>query len=477
MNMLTSASLCLFFCAFGWATEVRLGFGSCLHQDLLGYSRPLFENLANEAELDDFVWLGDTIYGDKRVFLNWFELNTLEEMSRRYNLVLGDPSYQKVLSNTRRKRPVGVYDDHDYCINSGDSSCPQKKGTQQLFLDFLGEPKGTALRNQEGVYTSYSYADGELVLLLLDIRYFAEPGSLLGEEQWNFLETSIESIKDTAQVIVLANGIQVLASPGIHSETWMEFKADRQRLLEVIKRYSGIQFVILSGDVHYAEILCADLGESSVVDVTSSGLSHAWGEKESVTPSQHTIDNQGKPDGISNIRTWITTIMNGLIRFIFNNVPSRYSLPSSKPKEAPLDFPRDSLDILVSLFEAFGTQLSRGLHSLFGTADVRHHGLMGTSTFFGQNYGLLEYNTESKILTVRVKDKHGVTRLCYETVIGTKSSVCNPIDIPRDAQKLEIYFHILCWVFVLVLPWYGLTKLLRRCLCSNSKSEGKKKLA
>ncbi len=53
--------------------------------------------------------------------------------------------------------------------------------------------------------------------------------------------------------------------------------------------------MLLSGDVHFGELSCAALGGegAEVIEATASGLSHAWGESEAVTPSQHTVDQVG----------------------------------------------------------------------------------------------------------------------------------------------------------------------------------------
>lgn len=56
----------------------------------------------------------------------------------------------------REKIPIiGVWDDHDYNINNGDINNPNKFWMQELFLDFLDEPKDSIRRTNQGIYTSY----------------------------------------------------------------------------------------------------------------------------------------------------------------------------------------------------------------------------------------------------------------------------------------------------------------------------------
>lgn len=53
-------------------------------------------------------------------------------------------------------------------------------------------------------------------------------------------------------------------------EGWCHFPSERDRLLRLLQRTPGA--ILLSGDVHYAEIL--DASSSIVTEVTSSGLTH-----------------------------------------------------------------------------------------------------------------------------------------------------------------------------------------------------------
>jgi PhoD-like phosphatase len=97
---------------------------------------------------------------------------------------------------------------------------------------------------------------------------------MLGEEQWTWLSKELETSK--AQVHILISSIQVLSTnPAM--EGWGHFPLERERLLQLLnsKRPSGL--VLLSGDVHHAEILdpAPNRHKTSFVEVTSSGLTHS----------------------------------------------------------------------------------------------------------------------------------------------------------------------------------------------------------
>ena len=108
--------------------------------------------------------------------------------------------------------------------------------------------------------------------------------SVLGEEQWQWLESELEHSEAAVHVVV--SSIQVLTTnPTV--EGWGHFPSERQRLVRVLGQgISGL--FVLSGDVHHAEIMDplasqADGGRNdndninnkrSFLEVTSSGMTH-----------------------------------------------------------------------------------------------------------------------------------------------------------------------------------------------------------
>lgn len=104
--------------------------------------------------------------------------------------------------------------------------------------------------------------------------------SVLGEEQWQWLESELQ--QSEAAVNVVVSSIQILTTnPTV--EGWGHFPNERQRLLKVLGQgISGL--FVLSGDVHQAEIMdpLANVkivngnknNKQSFLEITSSGMTH-----------------------------------------------------------------------------------------------------------------------------------------------------------------------------------------------------------
>jgi len=245
----------------------RIAFGSCNHQSL---PQEMWLNIL-ESKPDLWIWLGDNVYGDSQ---------NASELADKYNQQLRRPNYRLFMS---RVPMVGTWDDHDFGTNNCDIHNPIKKESQQLFWDFMGEPKESPRRNQEGIYSSYTFGEPgrEVKVMMLDVRYFKEePGDssdLLGEAQWAWLEQ--ELMNSTAQINLIGTGTQFLSTKPT-CEAWTQFPASTRRMYDLIKRSRKPGVIFLSGDIHCAEMMKD--GSSSLnyplYEFTSSGLTHAhWG--------------------------------------------------------------------------------------------------------------------------------------------------------------------------------------------------------
>jgi alkaline phosphatase D len=116
-------------------------------------------------------------------------------------------------------------------------------------------------------------------------RYHKDPydqvdGDFLGEAQWEWLEKELYESKASFNVIV--SGIQVLPEDRFFGgENWHRFPQQRLRLLHLILKSNAKGVVLLSGDVHFAEInqIQCDGGTSRrsiITEVTNSGMTHSW---------------------------------------------------------------------------------------------------------------------------------------------------------------------------------------------------------
>lgn len=249
----------------------RLTFGSCALQENI---QPIWKRIAEKSP-DLFVGLGDNIYADT--------LNPLE-MASKY-ATLGRISDYRLF---REQFPtVATWDDHDYGANDAGREYPMKEESKRLFLDFFAEPWNTDRRKRDGVYTSYLFGSwpNRIQIILLDLRWFRDTltigpngfyipsedpqATLLGNEQWSWLETELE--KD-ANVRIIGSSIQFASSE--HGwEKWANFPREKQRLLKLVDEFDLQNVFVISGDMHFGELSSESTAEGRVIyDLTSSGL-------------------------------------------------------------------------------------------------------------------------------------------------------------------------------------------------------------
>lgn len=218
---------------------------------------------------DVFVWMGDNIYGDSE---------DMAVLRKKYGLVLDHSDYRKIRKSSE---VLGIWDDHDYGANDVGKEFGAKVESQQEFLDFLGVEKESPRRTREGVYSRQDFGpEGQQVrVILLDTRYHRDEvgsdGTILGEEQWQWLEQSLRGSE--AQVNILVSSIQVL--PTQHRfEKWSNFPKERARLLALLSEKEVPPILLLSGDRHLAEITLDETSCGySLFEITSSSLNHSFG--------------------------------------------------------------------------------------------------------------------------------------------------------------------------------------------------------
>lgn len=261
----------------------RVAFGSCSKQDL---PQPIWTAI-RQSKPQVFLYMGDNIYGDT------YDMQVLAEKWQQQKNV---PGYAAL---RQESQVLATWDDHDYGWNDAGREYPQKKASQQLFLDFLDEPADSLRRTREGVYVSYLYgpAGKQVQMILLDTRYFrseltrrdnhstpdlkaegtAGPyinsddpaGEMLGQQQWTWLE---QQLQVPAQLRVIVTSIQLL--PEDHGwEKWGNLYPQRQKFLDLLTSTNANGVVLLSGDRHAAEFSRLKRpGTYDLWEVTSSSL-------------------------------------------------------------------------------------------------------------------------------------------------------------------------------------------------------------
>lgn len=243
----------------------RIAFGSC---NKVRKPQPLW-SVIRGTNPDLWIWLGDTIYADT---------TNMEKMERLYRKQLKQPEYARF----RRSVPIiGVWDDHDYGRNDAGASYPRKEISEELFLDFIGEPHESPRRETEGVYASYTFGPParRVKIILLDTRYHREPGGkradILGEKQWTWLRSELSGSK--ARLHIIGSSIQVI--PEQHRyEKWANYPRARKRLFQLFQETDTDGMLLISGDRHFAEMskYSGRHTNAPIYEVTSSGMTHPW---------------------------------------------------------------------------------------------------------------------------------------------------------------------------------------------------------
>ena len=256
--------LFVFFSNFLISDEIKIGIGSCLDQD---FPQPIWQPI-EEENLDYFIFLGDNVYGDS-IFEN------LYKMKRAYS------KQEKLLPDFLDQTDIfAIWDDHDYGKNDGGSDYKYKKLAENLFLDFWNVPINDVRRSREGIYFSENkvFFNKKYKLIFLDTRYFRsqlkgkkgsyqknndESSTILGKEQWTWLEKELNSNFD---YLFIFSSIQII--PEDHGfEKWSNFPNDRTKLLKILEKYKE-RTILFSGDRHRSGIY----KRNGIIEITSSSM-------------------------------------------------------------------------------------------------------------------------------------------------------------------------------------------------------------
>jgi alkaline phosphatase D len=197
---------------------------------------------------------------------------------------------------------MATWDNHDYGSHNGGAEFSLKEMTKTAFLDFFDEPPGSPRRNRDGIYTEQTFGEpGKRVqVVLLDTRTFkgaplrdprtkeekkaaglsgsmgnyvpnTDPEvTLLGSEQWQWLDVQL---RKPAEIRFIVSGTQIVADRKGMDE-WGNYPLERNRLFHLIQSTGAAGIIMLTGNVHFAELSRHDEGPYPIYDFTSSGLTH-----------------------------------------------------------------------------------------------------------------------------------------------------------------------------------------------------------
>src|SRR3954471_6134137 len=272
----------------------RIAFGSCASQD---YPQVVWDAI-NEVKPDLFIFLGDNVYADG---------TDMDYIKKCYEKLGAKPGFKKLRES--KTKILATWDDHDMGQNDGGADYPKRAESQQIMLDFFGEPKDSPRRKREGVYESYTFGPSgkRTQIILLDTRYNRSPlkpmdppyksyepkdphadkdgfvlrgtgrnapnrdpaATILGPVQWKWFE---EQLKVPADLRIIGSSVQFVADDQTW-EKWGNFPLEQQRFYRLIKQNKTNGIFIISGDRHRADISRIDnkIGYP-LWDITSSSL-------------------------------------------------------------------------------------------------------------------------------------------------------------------------------------------------------------
>lgn len=269
-----------------------IAFGSCNSEQK---EQPLWPVIAQE-DPDLWIWTGDNVYAASEDPVKFRET---------YDLQLANTAYTSFVESVPFL--TGTWDDHDYGVNDGGVEYPAKELAKAEMYRFLGVSDDDPSQSRAGTHRSYDYGPGDrrVKVILLDTRWFRdsiertsgenatylpnEEGTLLGEEQWAWLERQLEDPE--ADVTVIVSSIQVIAAEH-RFEKWANFPNELQRFYDLLAEKQPKNTFIISGDRHAGEISVEGLEGWSdpLVDVTSSGLTNTWSRMFDETNSRAVTD-------------------------------------------------------------------------------------------------------------------------------------------------------------------------------------------
>lgn len=287
---------------------------------------------------------------DEKLGWNWYSKlpspifvpATPERLAQLYQQLQSQPGYRALLDSN--VSIFGAIDDHDYGINNGDKTYVYKRESAMAYTKFLGlDPEQSAMARRahdgHGIYgvqlydferalgdelvpeeesgldpdvtfdaaTDTPFSAQSVAIFVLDVRshktpwatripssYYPDPqGDFLGERQWRWLEEGLR--RSRASVNIIVQGLQVHPDrypDGNIAEAWSRFPTAQQRLYQALLQPNVQAPMIVSGDVHMAQLMKKEChqpqaGWKPLVEITTSGMTHAWGAKNVCsTPSR-----------------------------------------------------------------------------------------------------------------------------------------------------------------------------------------------
>ena len=264
------------------SVRYTIAFGSCYDHKIL--NRPIWDAI-NKIKPELFIFMGDNAYIDS---------DDPAKFEQDYAAVFNNPGIKKL---TSQSQILATWDDHDYGLQDGGKEFKAKQIAKQAFVRAFDYPEIRNIPEEQGIYHSRTINVGTKAVrvIMLDTRWYRdallwnsldaatrerfelgpyrphldESKTLLGKEQWQWLENTL---KQPVDLNIIVSSIQFV-SENTAWEIWANFPHERNHMLELLEKYTAGKVLFLSGDVHRGEFSALPVNDWILMDVTSSGLS------------------------------------------------------------------------------------------------------------------------------------------------------------------------------------------------------------
>jgi alkaline phosphatase D len=210
-------------------------FGSCSNP-AVNPAAPVYATM-REMRPDAVLLVGDNHYADTT------DLGRLEAAYRRTR---EDPLLAALVGRT----PTwAIWDDHDFAGNDTFGDAPGKESALLAFRRYWANGSYGA-SGAKGIFSRFSWGAAEV--FLLDTRYHrARDGStMLGAEQLAWLRSGLRDSTAPFKLLVSSSQWSLDGS----ADSWAMFPHEREALFDFIMDSNVSGVVLLSGDVHRAEL-------------------------------------------------------------------------------------------------------------------------------------------------------------------------------------------------------------------------------
>ena len=296
----------------GKPTSFNFAFGSCFRPESEDGGN-MFNYLEERRIFDHLrfiLLLGDQVYSDDLETNSIGKIaETLEEYRKVYEYVWSRPSFRKLLTNlpafmtlddhevdddwrwldhSRRNAYIPIWDRVLRLLvqkrpwSEGHLSYHRVQAALQAYWEHQGMHAPSLEESleidQSGMYKldldrgslAYSFEYGSTAFFVLDTRTmrvrprwwkFSSKRTMLGEGQWENLKNWLLKVKDTHPVKFLISSCSLFywSILDIPRDRWSGFKEERDQLLRFIAENEIEGLYILSGDLHVAHAIHAEL--------------------------------------------------------------------------------------------------------------------------------------------------------------------------------------------------------------------------